>query len=263
MTRIKNAFFSIRWKIILAYLLVICGLFYFVTVSLTRLVGEYMYTQRLSEEERAATTLAVEVSVPLREQQAQALYELTLAAADGLSARVLVVNPYGAVLADSLSALNGTRLDRSEVAIALTRYQSAHGYYPVSLSGEAELSGLYACPVVDRGQLLGAVVLVSASQDLYDSLMDIQTRMLFWMVIAMALVFFVTLAVTHFIFRPINEMNDVIARMSRGDLSLRQLLADETRIQRSPGAVEFALCDAPSIDIKTDTGDVEGSLLTE
>ena len=50
--------------------MVICGLFYVVNTSLTHLVGDYLSTQKLREEERAAQNLAVDVSSALSELRA-------------------------------------------------------------------------------------------------------------------------------------------------------------------------------------------------
>ena len=49
-----------------------------------------------------------------------------------------------------------------------------------------------------------------------------------------------------------------------GDLSLRNVIAAEAfTIMRTTGDVTFAGCDAAAIPVETDTGDVEGSLLSD
>lgn len=201
--------------------MVICGLFYVVNTSLTHLVGDYLYTQKLREEERAAQNLAVDVSSALSELRAGEMLSLARETARAMDGRVLVVDPYGAVLTDTEALLNGTRMNQSEVAAALTQRDSASGYYALNLAGEKSLTGLYACPVVEGEQVLGAVVLVTMAQDMYDSLSSLQLRMLIYVGLLAVLVFVLSMSVTHLMFKPINEMNEVIAQMTRGDLSVR------------------------------------------
>ncbi len=51
---------------------------------------------------------------------------------------------------------------------------------------------------------------------------------------------------------------------STGDISLKNVIASEHfSIERSTGDVNFDACDAAEIFVKTDTGEVEGSLLTD
>ncbi len=57
---------------------------------------------------------------------------------------------------------------------------------------------------------------------------------------------------------------NVISNGDTGDLSMKNVIATERfSIERSTGDVTLERCDAAEIFIKTDTGDVEGSLLTD
>ena len=57
---------------------------------------------------------------------------------------------------------------------------------------------------------------------------------------------------------------NLISSGNTGDISLKNVIASGGfSIERSTGDVEFDGCDAAEITIKTDTGDVEGSFLTE
>jgi len=56
---------------------------------------------------------------------------------------------------------------------------------------------------------------------------------------------------------------NIISNGSTGNISLKNVIATEKiLIERSTGDVKFKDCDANSISIKTDTGDVIGNLLT-
>jgi len=65
------------------------------------------------------------------------------------------------------------------------------------------------------------------------------------------------------------ELSDIscenlISSGSTGDISLTNVIAKESfSIERSTGDVKFDGCDAAGITVKTDTGDVRGSLLSE
>ena len=189
--------------------------------SLTHLVGDYLYTQKLREEERAAQSLAVDVSQALSRLDAEGMLLLAEETARSTDGRVLVVDAAGAVLTDTSARLNGTRLRLSEVALALTGRETASGYYAADLDGAKGLTGLYACPVVEGDRVLGAVVLATMAQDMYDSLRSIQLRTLMYVGLLAVLVFVLSMSVTHLMFKPINGMNAVIAQMTRGDLSVR------------------------------------------
>ena len=54
LTRIKKNFYSIRWKIVLSYLLIIVVAFSAVAISLIQLVGEYFFNQRIRDDQRIA-----------------------------------------------------------------------------------------------------------------------------------------------------------------------------------------------------------------
>ena len=58
----------------LAYLLIICVAFYVVTASLIKLVGEYLFSQKVSDEQRIAGELAASISEPLDAKDAERLY---------------------------------------------------------------------------------------------------------------------------------------------------------------------------------------------
>lgn len=59
------------------------------------------------------------------------------------------------------------------------------------------------------------------------------------------------------------KCKNVISSGSTGDISLKNVIAVESfYIKRSTGDVEFKGCDAAEILVKTDTGDIKGSLLT-
>ena len=60
------------------------------------------------------------------------------------------------------------------------------------------------------------------------------------------------------------ECKNLITRGNTGDVSLENVIATEMfSIERSTGDVRFTDCDAAEICVKTDTGDVTGSFLSD
>ena len=60
------------------------------------------------------------------------------------------------------------------------------------------------------------------------------------------------------------ECKNVISSGNTGDISLKNVnAAEKISIERSTGDVRFDGCDAAEIFVKTDTGDVAGTLLSD
>ena len=97
-TKVKAFLYSIRWKILIAYLLIISIAFSVVAATLIQLVGDYMFNQRVRDDQRVAENLSSIMG--------EALFSLDvgsmlLSAADASSAgvsRVLVLDRYGVVM---------------------------------------------------------------------------------------------------------------------------------------------------------------------
>ena len=90
-----------------------------------------------------------------------------------------------------------------------------------AFSTTSDMTGVYASPIYAGGQLTGVLVYISGVQEIYESLRDIQIRILLWLVVVAAAVLLVNIFVLRTITRPIAELNEGISRMSRGDLSAR------------------------------------------
>lgn len=227
--RIKSGLYSIRWRILVAYLLIIGVAFSVVGVSLLQLVGEYLFTQRVRDDQRVADSLAEQMREPMAALDVDAMYSFAAEiCADGLS-RVLVLDRYGVVQIDTLSALNGTRLQSVEAADALSDARSSYGFYDggdspwlSTLSYASLMTGVFASPILaDAESSLGAVIYISQVQEIYESLRDIQVRILVWLVVVAALVILMSVFLIRTITRPVGELREGIAKMSAGDFSAR------------------------------------------
>lgn len=205
-----------------------------VAVSLIQLVGENLFTQRIRDDQRIAQSLSEQIGDSLVALDIDTMLTLARGTADENAGRVLVVDQYGVVQADTASLLSGTRFPNQEVANVLAGVQSDYGFYDAGESGNfwlrsalsfyenvRSMSGLYAHGVYRDGACVGVLVFVSAVQEIYENLHSIQLKILLWMFVVAALVVLISMIVMRSITRPIGELNEGIQKMTGGDLSAR------------------------------------------
>lgn len=211
----------------LAYLLVICVSYCAVAATLVQLVSEYLFSQKVDSELKAAEEIALQTEDALYARNGEALYAIARTAPENF--RVLVLDLYGVVQADSQSESNGTVLARREVAEALVQQVSSYGYYfdknPMlglfGFTGDGMMTGIYAIPVLHKDACIGALVYISYSQEAYASLQHIRMQMMTWLILIAVIVASISLFISKLFTKPIASLNDGIAEMSRGDFSYR------------------------------------------
>ena len=219
----------------LSYLLIIVVAFSAVAVSLIQLVGEYFFNQRIRDDQRIAETLSEQIGESLVSLDMDTLYALVRGAAEENAGRVLVVDAFGVVQADTLSQLSGTRFYNQEVANVLAGAESDYGFYDTGVSGNnfwlrsalsfyenvSSMNGLYAHAIHHGDQAMGALVYIATVQEIYENLHSIQWKILSWLIVVAALVLILSLFVMRIFTRPIGELSEGIRKMTGGDLSAR------------------------------------------
>ncbi len=215
----------------LAYLLITCVAFFFVAISLISMVGEYLLTQKVREEQRVTDALAVRAEAPLEAMDAVAMYVFARDSAEQYGGRVLITNEYGQCVADSKSEYNGRRLSVPEVAKVLAGEQKANAFYGRSqggwltsaggLSGDSSMYALYAARVEPQDTLAGALVFASPSQEVYENLFYIQRQMTTYLALVALAVLILSFFVSRIFTQPINNLSEGIEKMAKGDLSAR------------------------------------------
>ena len=233
-TRIKKRLHSIGWKIILAYLLILTVAFLVIGISLFRLVGDYLFTQRILDDQRIVESLSEQMADPLEHLDASAMYTAAKEFS-GENARILVTDRFGVVQLDTADRLNGARFENEEVAAVLTGTPSSYGLYDsegrnsfwnrtalVAFSNVQSMTGVFVSAIVnEQGGCIGTAVYLSRVQEIYEGLRSIQRRILLWLVIVATIVLLSSLLVLQQITRPVGELRDGIAKMAAGDLSAR------------------------------------------
>ena len=224
----------------LAYLLIIVIAFTAVAFTLIQLVGEYLFSQRIADDAKTAQTLAYAVAAPLEMRDSEELQAQTMRFSDGADHRVLVLDRYGVVQADTFSQLNGARFAVIEVQKVLSGDQSAYGYYAdgaengghwLTLLTQRGAMGIFASAVTRQGETIGAVVYLSGAGQIYDSLENMQMRITLWIVLVTLAVLVMSMFVLRKITGPLAELNEGIQLMTRGDFTARVNV---------PGKNEFA-----------------------
>lgn len=224
---------------ILAYLLLICAAFALVDFSLIQLIGEYLFTQKVHEEERIAGSAAARTAYTFNYTDADSLCSLLDDLSDETGARILVTDEWGVVQADSESRMNGRVLACEEVASVLAGADSAYGYYNLQSSSWIALSitrgqaiGVHAAPIMESNSVTGVLVYISSAQEIYESLTLIQQRILTWLMLVAAIVLVVVVIISGAFTKPIAELNQGIMKMTRGDMHARVNLKGNSEFAR-------------------------------
>ena len=96
-TKLREFLYSIRWKILIAYLLIISIAFSVVAATLIQLVGDYMFNQRVRDDQRVAENLSSIMSEALFSLDVGSMFLSAVDASGAGLSRVLVLDRYGVV----------------------------------------------------------------------------------------------------------------------------------------------------------------------
>ncbi|MGI6239002.1 MAG: ATP-binding protein [Christensenellales bacterium] len=217
----------------IAYLLIIAIAFSVVAVSLIQLVGDYLFSQQVRDDQRIAENIAAAVEGDYLSRDAEAIYNSAWGyIAEGVS-RVLVLDRYGVVQVDTDSQLNGSRFDNPEAAGTLASGRSTGNIYQTdahsswaeyalgSISSVDLMTGIYAAAITGEAGVIGAIVYISQAEEIYEGLRSIRIKIILWLAVIAILALVMSMFVVRTITNPIRELNEGISRMARGDLSSR------------------------------------------
>lgn len=244
LTRIKKAAYSLQWRFIIAYLLIIIVAFGVVAASVIQLVGEYLFTQRKREEVRAATETATQVVSPLRNYDIDRMNQIVCDAGSALDARVLLLDENGTVLADSEDALNGRRLSLKQVANVLAGASSDYAYYRsealnACLHSDRDygaVTGICVTRVISGGSLSGMVVYVSGAQDIYDDLVGVMRRVGVTLLAVFIVVGVLSVLIGRMFTHPVRDLSEGIQRMTKSDFKARVHVRGKNEFSELAGA---------------------------
>jgi len=204
--------------------------------SLTNMVGDYLFEQRIRTDTVNVESLAVRVAPLLARADTDALYEELSAAGGEMGGRLMVLDRYGKVQVDTYAALNGMRVDYPEVASVLVRGDLAdYGVHALDGSGVITETGNFlfsnaddfnwvgycTAGVIDQSDVIGVVMLSSPVQTMMQNLYELRDQMLMIFIVVAVIAIVFCLVFSQIITKPITALTKSIQRMARGDFSTR------------------------------------------
>lgn len=204
--------------------------------SLTNMVGEYLFEQRIHTDSVNVESLAVRIAPLLAEADTEELYEQLSAAGGELGGRLMVLDRHGKVQVDTYSELNGMRVDYPEVASVLVRGDLAdYGVHPLDGSGTIQETnnflfsdadafkwvGYCTAGVINQSDVIGVVLLSSPVQTMMQNLYELRDQMLVIFIAVAVIAIIFCLVFSQIITKPMTALTKSIQNMARGDFSVR------------------------------------------
>ena len=219
---------------LLAYLSIISVAFIIIGISIPNLVGDYLFSQRVKEDQRIAETFSEQMSVPFSERDADSMYNSSLELCADSSNRILILDSYGVVQVDTLSKLNGRRFGSVETAQVLSGASQSYGLYDDTRAGTGvsgffnsffsyarTMTGIFVNRIYSESAPTGAIVFITEVQDIFESLRSIRAQIFAWLVIVALAVMLMVFIVLRSFTRPIDQLQLGIKQMTKGDFTAR------------------------------------------
>ncbi|MBQ3705041.1 MAG: HAMP domain-containing protein [Clostridia bacterium] len=221
---------SIRFKILLAFFVVVGTSFLVAATRLTGVVSDYLTEQRTREDTQAAESLAAVYGPLMQSADSATLTSRLKDSADGLDGRLLLLDTDGKVQFDSMRDLCGQRLRLAEVVRVLVMDEtSAYGMHredreTVSrMTGEteAEYVAYGAHEMVGPRGRNGVLLYVSRIQGMMDSMYAVSSQLNMVFIIIAVAALALALILSQVLTTPIVDLSRTMRKMGRGDLSVR------------------------------------------
>ena len=232
----------------LAFLLIVGGSFYVMATSLTSLVGDYLFEQRIRSDRVSVETLAGQLGPLFQTAQSSVLTERLKEAGGELGGRLLILDTDGKVQFDSFSEINGVRLQYPEVLGILMQGKTVDYGLHRTGSGDAPsntpLSFLrplntsvtwvgYCTAALNTPQgVIGVLLFSSPVQSMMQGLYELQDQMILYFLIVAGVVLVIALVFSRVITKPILTLTRGIQRMGRGDFSARVAVKGSGELKR-------------------------------
>lgn len=213
---------SLRWKLMLTFLVVIGASFAIMASILTGMVSDTLYQQRTRQATRSLEQLASSAAPFLASAQMDSLTELLTAQAGELGGRLLAVDADGKVQLDTFGTRSGQCLSIPEtVAVLLHGEKSAFGIHRLTADGEASYVAVASAAMETQGETIGVLVLSMPVDELQNALETVEKQLMTVFFIVAGAAMAAALALSGMLTRPVKALTQTIRRMGRGDLSAR------------------------------------------
>ncbi len=203
--------------------------------SLSSMVGDYLFNQRIRTDRTGLETLAVRIAGDVDESDVPALRQTLTLAGSEMGGRVLLLDQNGKVQVDSYGEMNGVRLQYPEITNVLMKGMTTdYGIHEIKTGRHLDTSNLLftrrtnaswmgycSAGVVMNSEIIGVLLLISPVQEMMQNLYQLQDRMVLIFVIIAAAALLCALIFARIITRPVGSLMRGIQRMSKGDFSAR------------------------------------------
>ncbi len=215
---------SIRWKVLLTFLMILGASFAVMAALLTGLVSNNLYAQRTRQASLSAEKLASSVAPFFARADLSGASTLLHNAATDAEGRILLMDADGKIQYDTYALLEGRRTQVPEAITVLNGHEShAFGIRTTipDVSDVQEAAALCAAAIVHEGRTIGAVLLITAVDELHAAIVEVEQQLATVFIgvavvsLAAAMVFAVTIT------KPVQAIIGAIRRMGKGDLTAR------------------------------------------
>ncbi|MEA4852682.1 MAG: HAMP domain-containing sensor histidine kinase [Christensenella sp.] len=216
--------YSIRWRFVIIYLILVGIVFGLVSVALSSMVEGYLVQQYLNNAQKNANSTAVQIAPYLSDSDASSMYNIVVGNGSDMGGRLLILNSSGIVQTDSFSSLNGVKLDLREINdILYGQNSTSYAFHEITDdTGRGSFWSVYCTSaIIHDGSIIGVVLYSSSIQDVVAATNKLQTQTLWIFVLACGVIIISTMLSTRWITNPINRLTEVAVKISSGDLKQR------------------------------------------
>ncbi len=228
-------FKSIRGRLILTYIIVICVTMLIISIFLLNILEDY-YLDYQRETMSNAGKLVAEIATVFvkNETDLVALSSLTKEVSRQINARVIIVDRRGLVLGDSVRAggLLGRQLNRPEIENALRGDIGSSIQY--SAVTEQRIMQV-ALPVLEADEIIGVVFLASSLEDVYEILRMVGSFLVMATLLSLVLAGFLATFLSKTVTNPIKELTEATREMAAGQLEQKIVAHNRDEIGQLAG----------------------------
>nr|PZN10032.1 MAG: two-component sensor histidine kinase [Caldicoprobacter oshimai] len=237
----RTFFLSLRWQIVLTYLIIILVGFTFIGISVLDIIGKYMIDSKKNAFRLYANWVAQAVSYDYASGDpdilASIVYDLQALGEEIFNkeleaTRILILNKNGVVDYDSYNIVHGPdsllKQDLSQVfpevkaVLAGERVEPKELYIRPEGSRDAKLVLYTYAPIQhEKHGIIGMVIISTSLSRIEQMLAQVKTRVSTYLLITSAVIIMASYMISGFITQPIKELTDVIRKMSQGHLDQR------------------------------------------